>query len=136
MQCKSQLREQQLAGKSFDEALQRVYHLYGSNALTENEACKHWVRFRKVLKYPYKFNDFQFEREQLTIEQRRVIFSVYHPIRDEVFWWTYRVATQVIDGRYVYWMKQRQATQILLFDLFHEKMKQVLSKCAKFYFYQ
>ena len=49
LQCKSELREQQLTGKSFDEALQRVYHLYGSNALTEDEARKHWVRFKKIL---------------------------------------------------------------------------------------
>ena len=45
LQCKSELREQQLTGKSFDEALQRVYHLYGSNALTKDEARKHWVCF-------------------------------------------------------------------------------------------
>ena len=45
LQCKSQLREQQLTGKSFDEALQRVYHLYGSNALTAEEAREPLVRF-------------------------------------------------------------------------------------------
>ena len=69
---------------------------------------------------PFKYVDFQFEREQLTIEQRRVIFSVFPPLSEANYW---PDLTRVVDGRYVYYMQQRPAIEIVLLDLFHEKIK-------------
>ena len=120
LQCIAALREQQLAGKTFNDALERVLHIYGAKTLIIEAARKCWTLGEKNL---LLFNDANrmhaFANER--IELCRCIFNETNVVINEMQEQLNPAALRVIDGRYVY-CYGRQDSSFAVVDLFHNKM--------------